>query len=149
MASDPPSLVDRILANQPQPDPTLAAVMDLARALDATNAKLDTAIELRKKTGNGNGNGNGKVLDLALKVLTGVTTALLIGTIMWAIGVEQRLKLIEATRFTDGDGRALEERIMSRVPPTWFRDLVAANSATLRDLELRLRQLESRHGGGS
>ena len=38
------------------------------------------------------------------------------------IGYERRITFIESNRFTDKDGKELEEKISSRVPPIWVKN---------------------------
>ena len=40
------------------------------------------------------------------------------------VGYEKRITTIEGNRFTDEDGRKLEERIMNKVPPEWLIDRI-------------------------
>ncbi len=73
--------------------------------------------------------------------------------LMWAIFVQstmtqhnEELAVIQATRFTDQDGRELLDTILERTPPAWLREDLTEIKLELQDIKTRLGTLEAKIG---
>jgi hypothetical protein len=71
--------------------------------------------------------------------------------LLWAIYIHgtitvhtRELAVIEATRFTDQDGRELLDTILTRLPPEWLREDLSEIKLELQDIKKRLGTLEAK-----
>ena len=132
--SRPLTVAERIALSQEEIDPVIALLIEMRDEIRATKEQIPK---------NGNGNGNGKKFDRFWQVVAAVVTAVLVASIFGWVNLERRVSLIESNRFTAEMARQMEARILTGVPPVWFQQLVAENTRTLNELEVRMRQVEN------
>ena len=137
MTESTADLVARLRARQEAEADPVTMLLERLRIMSEQLDEIEQAKKRDDRTG------GGKRADRFWQIVAAVLTAMLIASIFGWVNLERRVALIESNRFTAEMARLMEARILTGVPPAWFRELVTANTTTLHDLEERVRAVES------